>query len=50
MTEESLPMEYSMTGFWNSAATSRKMWMLSASRRLEMAQARRGECRLYGLF
>ena len=31
MTEESLPMEYSMTGFSNSAATSRKMWMLSAS-------------------
>src|SRR5664279_3576331 len=31
MTEESLPMEYSITGFWNSETTSRKMWMLSAS-------------------
>ena len=30
-TDESLPIEYSMTGRWNSAATSRRMWMLSAS-------------------
>jgi cyclic beta-1,2-glucan synthetase len=32
-TEESLPMEYMSRGLANSAATSRKMWMLSASRR-----------------
>jgi len=30
-TELSLPIEYSITGFSNSAATSRMMWMLSAS-------------------
>ena len=30
-TDESLPIEYSITGRWNSAATSRMMWMLSAS-------------------
>ena len=30
-TEESFPTEYNMTGLSNSAATSRKMWMLSAS-------------------
>ena len=34
MTEESLPTEYIMTGRSNSAATSRRMWMLSASRTL----------------
>jgi hypothetical protein len=32
-TELSLPIEYSITGLRNSAATSRRMWMLSASRR-----------------
>src|SRR3546814_3383388 len=32
-TELSLPTEYIITGFWNSAATSRRIWMLSASRR-----------------
>src|SRR6185295_6463246 len=32
-TEESLPMEYMSSGLANSAATSRMMWMLSASRR-----------------
>jgi hypothetical protein len=31
MTDESLPIEYNITGFSNSAATSRKIWMLSAS-------------------
>ena len=31
ITDESLPIEYSITGFSNSAATSRMMWMLSAS-------------------
>src|SRR5690606_29904804 len=31
ITAESLPMEYSITGLSNSAATSRMMWMLSAS-------------------
>ena len=31
MTAESLPMLYSITGRSNSAATSRMMWMLSAS-------------------
>ena len=31
MTAESLPIEYSITGRSNSAATSRMMWMLSAS-------------------
>ena len=30
-TDESLPMEYIMTGFSNSAATSRIIWMLSVS-------------------
>ena len=33
ITELSLPIEYSITGFSASAATSRMMWMLSASRR-----------------
>ena len=32
MTDESLPTEYSITGRSNSATTSRRMWMLSASR------------------
>src|SRR5581483_6811798 len=32
MTAESLPPEKSITGFSNSAATSRMMWMASASR------------------
>lgn len=32
-TELSLPTEYSITGARNSAATSRRMWMLSASSR-----------------
>src|SRR5215510_13441039 len=32
-TEESLPIEYIRMGLANSAATSRKMWMLSASSR-----------------
>ena len=31
MTMESLPPENSSTGFSNSAATSRMMWMASAS-------------------
>src|SRR5215471_3614496 len=31
ITLESLPIEYSITGLANSAATSRMMWMLSAS-------------------
>ena len=31
MTIESLPPENSSTGFSNSAATSRMMWMASAS-------------------
>src|SRR5579863_6080215 len=31
MTEESLPIEYSITGRAHSAATSRIIWMLSAS-------------------
>ncbi|CAI8871170.1 hypothetical protein EMIT0194MI4_30043 [Pseudomonas sp. IT-194MI4] len=31
ITAESLPTEYSITGLSNSAATSRMMWMLSAS-------------------
>ena len=30
-TEESLPIEYSITGLLHSATTSRRMWMLSAS-------------------
>ena len=33
ITALSLPIEYSMTGRSHSAATSRRMWMLSASRR-----------------
>ena len=33
ITAESLPIEYSITGRSASAATSRMMWMLSASRR-----------------
>ena len=33
ITDESLPMEYSITGFSNPAATSRMMKMLSASSR-----------------
>ncbi|UQO01612.1 hypothetical protein [Burkholderia cenocepacia] len=33
MTELSLPIEYSITGFSLSATTSRMMWMLSASSR-----------------
>jgi hypothetical protein len=33
-TELSLPIEYSITGRSNSATTSRRMWMLSASRRV----------------
>src|SRR4051794_5138588 len=32
MTLESLPIEYSITGRSNSATTSRRMWILSASR------------------
>ena len=32
MTDESFPIEYSITGRSNSATTSRRMWMLSASR------------------
>src|SRR5687767_11787137 len=32
MTEESFPIEYSMTGRSNSVTTSRRMWRLSASR------------------
>ena len=42
-TEESLPMEYISSGLENSAATSRKMWMLSASSRarwVSLARAR----------
>ena len=31
MTELSLPIEYIITGFSNSATASRRMWMLSAS-------------------
>ncbi|MNO71401.1 hypothetical protein D3C76_623170 [compost metagenome] len=31
ITAESLPIEYSITGLSNSAATSRMIWMLSAS-------------------
>src|SRR5688572_25974470 len=31
ITAESLPMEYSITGLSNSAATSRMMWIASAS-------------------
>ena len=31
ITEESFPMEYSITGRANSATASRRMWMLSAS-------------------
>jgi len=27
-----LPIEYSITGRWNSEATSRMIWMLSASK------------------
>src|SRR5450755_661006 len=33
ITELSLPIEYSITGFSASATASRMMWMLSASRR-----------------
>ena len=33
MTAESLPIEYSITGFSASATTSRMMWIDSASRR-----------------
>ena len=34
MTDESLPIEYNMTGFWNSGyPTSRMIWMLSTSSR-----------------
>src|SRR6516162_7045209 len=32
MTEESFPIEYSIAGRADSATTSRRMWMLSASR------------------
>ena len=38
-TELSLPIEYSMTGLRNSAATSRRMWMLSASSRSRWLRA-----------
>ncbi len=31
-TVESFPIEYSITGFSKHATTSRRMWMLSASR------------------
>src|SRR5690606_1197470 len=43
MTDESLPIEYSITGFSHSATTSRKIWMLSASRRCKCV--RPGGCR-----
>ena len=51
MTELSLPTEYSMTGFSLSATASRRMWMLSASRRsrwLRPAPLARGSGRAGG--
>ena len=38
MTMESLPPENSSTGRSNSAATSRMMWMASASSALQVAE------------
>ena len=48
MTAESLPIEYSITGFSASATTSRMMWMLSASSRWRCVR-RDGVTRLVAL-